>query len=114
MFRVANDELRSNQCPGIVINLTGGIWYGQLKFKPPPLKGGGGGAVSATGPGSGGSHRDDDDPAKVELRPLLEVRASGDGGSGGGGKATPENAMTAEGAVTGGVQHHLNLGHHRH
>ena len=86
---------------GIAVNLAGGVWYGSLKFKPPPLKGGGGSGSSA------------------EVKHLLGDDAEagegllGGGGSGGGG-GSKGGAQQPEAGGGTGAQYHLHGGHHRH
>ena len=82
---------------GIAVNLAGGVWYGSLKFKPPPLKG--------SGSGSGAE-------AKHEAKHTGDDAEAGEGllggGIGGGGGQQPEAAGGT------GAQYHLHGGHHRH
>lgn len=71
---------------GILINFSGGIWYGKIKFSPPSLKA----AAHASA-----NHASDDESEK-----LLPTKARpGSGRSEGGGQ--------------GDAQLHLSHGHHR-
>ena len=82
---------------GIAVNLAGGVWYGSLKFKPPPLKGGGGGGMEAK-------------------HPLGDDAEAGEGllgGSSGGGGGAKGGQQPEAGGGTG-AQYHLHEGHHRH